>query len=213
MDGAALQHKVPGVIAVQPQSLADGPGGGVVLLPVGVKAVEAAAPGVELPVDAPDLSPVIHDAGGADVPGPGVVGWDFQNVNLLVRCKSGPGLGQRLRPGQHPDFFAVGDGPGDLHKGALRLGAAPGPGTRPDRPDHDAAPVRLVLRRHPEALCGGAGGKYLHGVLLLRRSPGGLQPQSISVIVVVPPPGRCRPRRYDGTSAPPPGPWPPDGAP
>ena len=167
VDGAALQHKVLCIIAVHAQCCADGAGGCVVLFPVGVKAVHHAAPCVELPVHAPHGAVIVHHAGGPHIPRPSVIGLDGQHMDVLVPGKlrlHGTGI---CRAGQHPHCLALGNGAGCLRKGRLGVPAAVQPGTGPHRPDHHTAAVRLIFRRHPEALGGGQGRKSMHCILLL----------------------------------------------
>ena len=88
------------------------------------------------------------------------------------------GLGGLLQGGQtavlgvdllrvDDDLLGLGNGAGGLRKGRLGVPAAVQPGTGPHRPDHHTAAVRLIFRRHPEALGGGQGRKSMHCILLL----------------------------------------------
>lgn len=52
VDGTALHHERCGIIAAKAERIQQAARKGIVLLPVGVQAVDLAAPGIEAPVDA-----------------------------------------------------------------------------------------------------------------------------------------------------------------
>ena len=150
MDGAALQHEAGGVVAVDALDLADLAGHGVVARPGEIAPVHEAAPGVELPVDAPHFALVVLQEGGAAVPAPGVVGAHLHHPHLVGQLVAGVGV---LGGGdQHGHRLKGADGPGHLNKGLLGGLCAVAPGVGPLGPDHPDLLLGLELAGHAKAV-------------------------------------------------------------
>ena len=100
VDGAALHHERRGIIAAEAERIQQAARKGIVLLPVGVQAVDLAAPGVEAPVDA------AHRAVGGpadkcrgNVARPGIVAVKVQQADA-VRAAAAPFFHEPGRSGQ-----------------------------------------------------------------------------------------------------------------
>ena len=71
-----------GVIAGVPQRTADLLRDLIILFPVGVKAVNRAAPGIKFPVDPPHFAVLIHYKSRPHIPGPGIVGINGKQTDI-----------------------------------------------------------------------------------------------------------------------------------
>ena len=161
MDGTALQHKIPGVVAVKPQLAAQGGRHGVVLVPAGVQAVHFAAPGIEFPADAPQR-PAVRHKGGADVPRPGVVALDLKHRHAGDARRGGLGGGKVGGAGQQVNVLAFCDLPDHVQESLLRSGRVPPPAAGAHRPDQHGGPVGGKLGGHGKAVRRGQGREQRH---------------------------------------------------
>ena len=158
MNGAAFQNEIQpggaavcvGAVGVNILQIADLLSHGVIVGPREIQTVLQAAPGVEDPVHAADLTPVVDDKGGAAVAHPGVVGRGLHHADMLGQTCAGIGI--LVIVDQHGHVGVLGDGFGHFGKGALcGLGPLP-PVVCALGPDHEDVRLRLEFTGHTETV-------------------------------------------------------------
>ena len=156
MDGAPLQHKIARVVAVDTQSFAQRSGYSVVLIPIGIQAVDRSAPGIEPPAD-PAQRPAVGYKRRPYVARPSVVALNFVYGYAGEVRHSCAGGGRIFGAGKQMDILFLGNLADHVQKSALcdRWVASPTAGA--NRPDQHGGAVSGKFGRHSKTVCGGQG--------------------------------------------------------
>ena len=166
VNGAALQHKSVGTIAVGALQFTDLLRNQIVRVPGEIQPVHKASPGVELPIHPTERLAVGHKSGPA-VAHPGVVVGGFHphaGIQHGTRVAVLPGADQ------HGHRFKCADCVRHFGKYPLCGLAAIAPVVRALRPDDISAAVFFKFARHPVAVCLGRGIQFIHIVPFSGRS-------------------------------------------
>ena len=155
MDGAALQHKVIGLVHIHIFDVADLGRDPVVLVPGEIQAVEQAAPSIEVPIDGAHLALVVLHEGGAAIPHPAVVAGNFDHAHVLAQKAAG--VFELGVAHAHGDGLELCDGIGHVGEHLLGGLCAVAPVVGPLGPEHPGLLVLLKFAGHAEAVLAGGG--------------------------------------------------------